>query len=253
MNKPIGPHGDLPRYHQISNILTERIEQGRYAIGDLLPTEQDLCAEFDVSRYTVREALRRLIEAGLVRRRQGSGSQVVANKAPANFVHSMRSLRELFQYAADTVFRITTIEMQVPDAEVRPYLGETGDEPWLYVEGVRLEPDGRTPIAFSRVFINREFEGIVSDLPGVSGTIYRLIEQRYGVVVEDVEQEIRAEPMGKYAAKLLGSSTRVWAVRVIRRYFGEDGKILQISINYHPADRFSYSMHLRREGTKGWA
>jgi DNA-binding GntR family transcriptional regulator len=253
MNKPSAPHGDLPRYHQISNILSERIEQGRYAIGDLLPTEQDLCGEFDVSRYTIREALRRLTEAGLVRRRQGSGSQVVANKTPANFVHSMRSLRELFQYAADTVFRITTIQTQVPEAEVQPYLGESADEPWLYVEGVRLEADGRTPIAYSRVFINRAFEGIVSDLPGVSGTIYRLIEQRYGVVVEDVEQEIRAEPMGKYAAKLLGSSTRVWAVRVIRRYFGEDGKILQISVNYHPADRFSYSMHLRREGTKGWA
>ena len=70
MGKP-ATAGDLPRYHQISNILTERIELGRYAIGDLLPTEQDLCAEFDVSRYTIREALRRLTEAGLVRRRQG--------------------------------------------------------------------------------------------------------------------------------------------------------------------------------------
>ncbi|WP_051231475.1 GntR family transcriptional regulator [Kaistia adipata] len=252
MSKPATAAGDLPRYHQISNILTERIELGKYAIGDLLPTEQDLCAEFDVSRYTIREALRRLTEAGLVRRRQGSGSQVVANKVPANFVHSMRSLSELFQYASDTVFKITAVEMQVPEPEVQPYLGETADEPWLYVEGVRLEADGRTPIAFSRVFINREFEGIAGDLPSVGGTIFRLIEQRYGVTVEDVEQEIRAEPMGKYAAKLLGSSTRIWAVRVIRRYFGEDGKILQISVNYHPADRFSYSMHLRREGAKGW-
>ena len=253
MTKSAGPHGDLPRYHQISNILVERIEKGRYAIGDLLPTEQDLCGEFEVSRYTIREALRRLTDAGLVRRRQGSGSQVVANKAPGNFVHSMRSLSELFQYASDTVFKITKIETMVPEPEVKPYLGETADDPWLYVEGVRLAADGGAPIAFSRVFINREFDGIVPDLPGVSGTIFRLIEDRYGVVVEDVEQEIRAEPMGKYAAKLLGSSTRIWAVRVIRRYFGSDGKILQISVNYHPADRFSYSMQLRREGSKGWA
>ncbi|MCX5577686.1 GntR family transcriptional regulator [Kaistia terrae] len=252
MTNSIGPQGDLPRYHQISNILVERIEKGRYAIGDLLPTEQDLCGEFEVSRYTIREALRRLTDAGLVRRRQGSGSQVVANKAPANFVHSMRSLSELFQYASDTVFKITKIEMLVPEPEVKPYLGDSGDEPWLYVEGVRLAADGRSPIAFSRVFVNREFEGIVPDLPGVSGTIFRLIEERYGVVVENVEQEIQAEPMGKYAAKLLDSSTRIWAVRVIRRYFGSDRKILQISVNYHPADRFSYSMQLRREGTKGW-
>lgn len=252
MSEPTVPHSDLPRYHQISNILIQRIEQGRYAVGELLPTESDLCTEFDVSRYTVREALRRLTDAGLVRRRQGSGSQVVATKAPANFVHSMRSLSELFQYASDTVFKIMKVEKQIPEPDALPYLGDTVDEPWIYVEGVRMEPDGRTPIAFSRVYIHRDYEGVVGDLPGLNG-IYRLIEQRYGVAVEDVEQEIRAEPMGKYAAKLLGSSPRIWAVRVVRRYFGEDGKILQISINYHPADRFSYSMHLRREGSKGWA
>jgi DNA-binding GntR family transcriptional regulator len=164
----------------------------------------------------------------------------------------MRSLSELFQYAADTVFRVTRIEELVPDAEYQAVLGDKASEPWVYVEGVRLDQPGGTPIAFSRVFINRAYAAVVPDLTGFSGAIYRLIEQRFGVSVEDVEQQISAEPMGKYAARQLGSSTRVWAVRVVRRYFDAEGAIIQTSLNYHAADHFSYTMHLRREGGKGW-
>ncbi len=249
----IADAAELPRYQEIGNILMARIVAGVYPIGALLPTEIDLCEEFGVSRYTIREALRRLTDAGLVRRRQGSGSQVVADRAASGYVHTMRSLSELFQYAADTVFRVTTIEERVPEAEFAPYFGAMADRPFVYVEGVRLDQDGRTPIAFSRVFINPAYAAIVPDLKGFSGAIYRLIEQRFGVAVEDVEQEIRAEPMGKHAARQLGSTTRVWAVRVIRRYFDGEGNIIQVSVNYHAADRFSYTMHLRREGSKGWA
>jgi DNA-binding GntR family transcriptional regulator len=163
----------------------------------------------------------------------------------------MRSLSELFQYAADTVLRLTRIEEIVPDAEFWPLLGEHAPEPWVYVEGIRLGQGGGVPIAFSRVFINRAYRDVVPDLSDFSGPIYRLIEQRFGVRVDDVEQQISAEPMNRYAAKQLGSSMRVWAVRVVRRYFDGAGRIIQISLNYHAADHFSYTMHLRREGAKG--
>jgi len=75
---------ELPRYYQVSNILAKRIEEGKYKVGDLMPTEIELCNEFDISRYTVREALRRLAEAGLVRRRQGSGTQISATHSQSN-------------------------------------------------------------------------------------------------------------------------------------------------------------------------
>ena len=240
-----------PRYLQLGNVLQKRIEDGVYAVGDLLPTEIGLCDEFNVSRHTVREALRRLIEAGLVRRRQGSGSQVVAARVQENYVHTMRSLRELFQYASDTVFQIRSMAETVPDPVYAADLGANSAKPWLQVEGIRLDRDAKTPICFSIVLINNEFAEIGPSLARHDGAIYSLIEQRFGVAVADVEQEIRAEPITRRAARELATSTRIWAVRVVRRYVGADGKLLLMSINYHPGDRFSYTMHLRREGNKG--
>ena len=248
MVKPRRSEPGVPRYQEISEVLSRRIERGRYKVGTLLPTESELCEEFSVSRYTIQGALRQLTDAGLVRRRQGSGSQVLAQRSQANYVQSMRSLSEVLQYATNTELRIGTIATVRPDAEFQSYLDQEVDEPWLYVEGVRHDLQGGIAVAFSRVFINRAFSGITPDLKHLRGPIYRLIEQRYKIVVEDVEQEIRAEPMGKYEAEQLGASRRTWAVRVVRRYFDSSSRLLQVSHNFHPADRFSYRMHMRREG-----
>lgn len=243
---------ELPRYYQVSNILAKRIEEGKYKVGNLMPTEIELCNEFDISRYTVREALRRLAEAGLVRRRQGSGTQIIATHSHSNYIHTMRSLSELFQYASDTVLNIDLMEDRVPTEDLARYFGERADKQWLYLEGLRTDREG-TPICFTRVFIDKRYSSIQGELKTNSGALYALIESRYKVRVEDVEQEIRVLPIEKSAAKRLGVNTRDMAVQVVRRYMGGDGKLIQLSINQHPSERFSYTMHLRREAGKGFS
>jgi DNA-binding GntR family transcriptional regulator len=73
-----------PRYAILREELQGRIQDGTYRVGDLLPTELELQEEFGLSRHTVREALRQLIDMGLVRRRQGSGTQVVRSAVDQN-------------------------------------------------------------------------------------------------------------------------------------------------------------------------
>ncbi len=242
-----------PRYAQLRDVLQGRIEAGAYGVGDLMPTELELQEEFALSRHTVREALRQLIEAGLVRRRQGSGTQVVRASVEQNYVHSMRSLSELFQYASDTHFRIDSMTEAKPGLEVVGLFGADADTPWLRIEGIRLKSDHLATICASTVFLNIAFRSLAPKLPGHQGAIYRLVEENFGVTLADVEQEISAEPIGRDAASRLGVSARIWAVKVIRRYLDADGRLLIVSINHHPGDRFSYAMHLRREGAKGWS
>lgn len=241
-----------PRYAQLRDALQSRIETGTYGVGDLLPTELELQEEFGLSRHTVREAVRQLIEAGLVRRRQGSGTQVVRTCVEQNYVHSMRSLSELFQYASDTHFRIDSMAEARPGADFAPLFGGAENNPWLRIEGIRLRGNDTTTICASTVFLNIAFRSLAHRLPNHQGAIYQLVEDNFGVALADVEQEISAEPMSRDAAKRLGVSTRIWAVKVVRRYLDADGKLLLVSINHHPGDRFSYAMHLRREGAKGW-
>ena len=237
-----------PRYAQVCDTLQQRIRAGEYAVGALLPTELDLCQEFGISRHTVREALRRLSEAGLVQRRQGSGSQVISSSPKGGYVHAMRSLNELFQYATDTHLRVDRISEGVPSAPLGAVLGNQAGQTWITLEGLRLDAAGRQPICWSTVLINQAFAGIVADFATLNGAIYRLIEDRYGVLVDRVEQDIRAMPISPEAATELGVSRRIWAVQVVRRYLDGEGRLMLVSVNDHPGDRFSYSMQLQKEG-----
>jgi len=61
------------RVSAIASVLQDNILTGHYAPGDRLPSEADLCAHFDVSRPTLREALGRLTARGLIVARRGAG------------------------------------------------------------------------------------------------------------------------------------------------------------------------------------
>ena len=65
-----------PKYQTVADTLRREIQSGQYDETMLLPTEQALCGQFQVSRQTVRQALSLLASEGLIERRQGSGSHL---------------------------------------------------------------------------------------------------------------------------------------------------------------------------------
>jgi GntR family transcriptional regulator len=68
----------LPLYHQVAGVLRQRIEDGVYPVGGKLLSEDELAAEFEVSRATIRQAVGELVMEKLVVRRQGRGTFVEA-------------------------------------------------------------------------------------------------------------------------------------------------------------------------------
>src|SRR5262245_7198444 len=95
-----------PRYASLASNLTAAITKGRYPVGSTLPTEHKLCDAFGVSRFTVREALRQLRDAGLVSRKPRAGTLVIANQRRAPYAQTLGSLDDLLQYAGDTELRL---------------------------------------------------------------------------------------------------------------------------------------------------
>ena len=66
----------VPLYQQIKDLLIERIKRGELTIGDVIPSEAQLGAAFEVSRPTVRQALYELRVEGYVIREKGRGTFV---------------------------------------------------------------------------------------------------------------------------------------------------------------------------------
>ena len=70
----------IPLYHQLVEKFREKIESGAWPSHSLLPSERKLCKMYRVSRGTIREAISRLVQEGLLYRRQGKGTFVTGPK-----------------------------------------------------------------------------------------------------------------------------------------------------------------------------
>ncbi len=240
-----------PRYIQIFVTLRDRIETGVYPVGDRVPTEAELSEEFSASRYTVREALRRLVASGMVDRRKGSGTQVIAREPRANYVQSMGSLSDLFQYALDTHFEISTVATEALDGADAEDVGVEPGSPWVRIEGVRLSSRGGTPICATTVFVAARFRPLLFDVVGARVPIYSIVESRSGEPIVEAVQEVTARRLPRRMTRQLDVSAGSIALRLLRRYVGADGLPMVVSINWHPADSYTYTMRIERGGLMG--
>ena len=76
LNAKLSMDSDIPLYAQLVGIIKRNISTGALAVGDLLPSEAELCRWMNISRNTVRQAIGELEDEGLVVRKRGRGTFV---------------------------------------------------------------------------------------------------------------------------------------------------------------------------------
>jgi GntR family transcriptional regulator len=242
-----GASDSRTRYHAIANELQAAIANGGFALGATLPTEAELCRRYAVSRHTVREALRRLVDLGLIERRQGAGSRVVSARPKTGYLHTIRSLQELFDYTRDTRLEITDLRPVAIDQEEAELIPAPVKSRWVRITGLRWSADRPEAICHSVIFVHSRFAGALSEMRRLSGPIYALIEARSGERVAEALQEIAGRPLPGSASGALKLRANSPAVRVVRRYLDASGGPMMTSVNWHPFDGFKYLMRLRRD------
>lgn len=244
------PRGqDVPRFREIFETLHAEIRAGRFPVGQRLPTEQELCARFQASRHTVREALRRLQDCGMIARRQGAGSVVLATEPDGRFHNSVSSVEELVQYAATTNLEILAVETVLVDARTAALLQSEPDTPWVRVSALRRRPDDPDPIGYSDIYVPLKYREVARDIGAVRGAVYAMIESRYGVVITEVTQTLEAGSADANVASRLNVPVGTPVLIIVRQYHDQSGEVAEVAINMHPAGRFSYRMTLQRRGS----
>lgn len=235
-----------PLYLQLFHAIKDEIVRGVYPVGATLPPEDELRKRYSVSRYTVREALRRLREDNLVRSRRGSGTTVVSPRPSESHVHEVTSICDLVTYAAGSRFAIDTIELIELDRKRAQQIGVASGEAWLAVRGYRYREESEVPLCRTEVYISRDFAAVGRLLQRHAGPIFHLIEDMFGQRIAEVQQEITAAHMTEAMAEGLRATDDPIALVVRRTYRLASGQIALIAINTHPASRFRHTMTMRR-------
>jgi GntR family transcriptional regulator len=131
---PVDPASPVPAYVQLEQDLRRHIQSGLQAAGSRLPPEQTLARLYGVSRVTLRQALQRLADAGLVSRRHGVGTLITPMPEVTLNLKPMESVtQQLRQEGHSTQVKILEQAVHVPPKETVIALGLAPAEPAILV------------------------------------------------------------------------------------------------------------------------
>jgi DNA-binding GntR family transcriptional regulator len=215
--------------------------------GAIRVSQFALCEQFGVSRATAREAVKRLVQMGLVVRQPRVGTTVRARSASTAYRQSTADVGDLLQYATDTTLVIESRETRQIAADQAAMLEASAGETWLHLQGRRHAQGQPKPICTTELWLHPAFRSIQGMEGALTGAVHSAIEQQFGEVITEVEQEIRAVALTRSEAQALDAPAKSPALWVCRKYRNRLGQLVELAISTHPADRFSYSTVLRRE------
>lgn len=246
---------------EIARQLLDGIASGRFPVGTLLPTEFELCEQFNASRYTIRAVLQELQDQGLVSRRKNVGTRVEASRPKAVFRPTLASVDDLVQFGAEHLRLVQSVEKVKVDGGVAREIGCADGTPWLRISSIRLndardvgghrdDRDGRgaLPMAWTDVYIDPAYTEIGDMVRASPDTLVStLIESRYGRQIAEIEQDVRASTLtDERVARALKLELGAPVLKIVRRYLDADGQTFEVTATIHPADSFSVSMRLKR-------
>lgn len=235
-----------PLYLTVAQTLKDEILKGVFPVGSQLPTEEALATRFKVSRATVREALRGLRNDNLVTSRRGAGTTVARANQPDQYVRELASINDLIAFAQGTRYEIQSMETVTADDSLAQRLGCQSGDQWLAIRGYRYGEDSKLPVCWTEVFVDAQYAGVGRLVERHRGNIFEAVEDLYGVSVREVHQEVMAGPVPDNLAAGLGMNAGETVIQVNRTFRLSTGKVSQIVFNFHPADRFRFSMTIRR-------
>ena len=236
-----------PRYVTVADELRAAIAVGQYGEGDRLPTESALCERHGISRFTVREALRRLQAEGLIRRRRGSGTVVDTGRRVLR--QPLSDVAELLQYAAGSEFSFCSHGLVEITSAMAAEIGVAVGGRWVLLTGTRRLTNGDPPVALTDVYVNAGLADLVPLLRPGPETLFNQLSAAAGFRIARIEQDIRAVAAGAREAEGLGIARRAPVLRIVRSYYDEAGRIVEISVSSHAGDRFTYSMHIDQKSS----
>lgn len=225
-------------YHQILLELTEKIESGEIGVGDRLPSEADLVADFGVSRTTARRALDELRRQGLVRREPGRGTFLASPRLRSNLAYLHSFSEEIERWGYTPGARLVSREEGPADEETAARLEVEVGERVLRVRRLRLADERPIFVCDSRLPVVRFPALRDADYGAVS--LSQLFEEKTGRKIEHARQWIGAAAVAPEVADLLAIVSGVSVLKIRRITCVTGGEPIEVVEAYFHPDRYQH-------------
>jgi GntR family transcriptional regulator len=235
-----------PRYIQVYSTVRDWIYQGTYKPGGRLPTEEELCRLFDVSRITTRKAVDMLVDERLVLRQPGRGTFVVEDLADAPIISEMdQLLRKVERLGKKTV----VAQGEIAEVEADPETARDLDLP----PGARVQRAShvrlldRQPIGYVVTYVPAMLK-VRFDLNELNESPMLTLLERKGVDIASGDQVISATLADGRLASLLGTTVGAPLVHIRLVVFDSHRRPVERLMAWYRGDHYHHHVHLTRKG-----
>ncbi len=237
---------DIPLYSQLVSIVKRNISAGTLTAGDLLPSEAELCKNFDISRSTVRQAIGELESEGLVVRKQGRGTFVAEPKVrrKTEIIHSFTSaMSSMGLVPSSTLIEFDVID---PTPDIVKVLELSGTDTKVYRFTRIRNVDGEPLILETSFYPQYIYPKLTRDLLQTH-SFYSLLYE-VGIIPANAVESYEAVVMSRKEAELLKCRPGSSAFFVHRRTYTEMGMVYEFTESLMRADRIKLDVSLHKDG-----
>lgn len=182
--------GSIPQYRRLYETLRKHITDGVYREGDLLPSENELCQLYGMTRPTVRQSLGCLANDGYIRKHQGKGSIVQHPPKEIGILSVSGTTSAVGNRNLKTRIIVRPFLTQWPQDFMFPLSDLEQESGCIYMERLRLLDD--VPIFYDISFIANINLPRITARQFENRSLFRILREYYHIEIKGGEQRIRA-------------------------------------------------------------
>lgn len=222
--------------------LLEMINQEEVNNGDPLPSERELCDQFNVSRTTVRKALSDLESGGWIYRIKGKGAFIGINKMPQH-------LSLLTSYSDDMRKRnlkpdsiILANNPILANAYYSKKLQVDPNETIYLLRRLRLA-EGE-PMAIENCYMRYDIGSIIAETITNGDSLYELFKEKCGITLKYAQQTMEVGTLTSWERKLLGDNCPTTVLFNKRQTFDTNDTVVEYVESKYRSDRYLFQIKL---------
>lgn len=233
---PIRADRPEPLWVQAADLIAEDVASGRLPAGSRLPPERELCQRLGISRVTLRKALGRLVDDGVLASSHGRGWYVATARSTKEWPNNLESFTETARRmglrASSSVIRAAQAPASLDEAEV---LGIAPGTPVFHLDRIRLLED--VPTAYDTTIVPAAILPDAEDVDFATGSLYQQLE-RAGAAPDRADSTIEATEADGPAAAALGIEPGKPLLVMRQLVHGTDGRAIALSTIRYVGDRY---------------
>ncbi|MGR9047599.1 GntR family transcriptional regulator [Halobacillus faecis] len=232
-----------PMFEQISDFLKNNIANGIYEKGAKIPTEAELMERFNVSRTTVRLAIKEIQKKDLVEIKRGKGTFV----KNGTIYHSLEDFKGLYESLLETgkepQTKLLGYGMVNADLNICEYLNiDKGSE---VLQALKLYHIDEEPLALAQISMHPDLSHLISEKEAEESLVYKLLSEKSGFKIKQAHFEIFATNASKETADKLGINENDPLLGAERILYSDSDSPIEHSLLLFRYDKYRFTMDLK--------